>query len=523
MTMTVQFQNPAMLSGARVRPPHLKLFYGSHAEITLECVDRSMRPVDLESRGLETWEAVLRPAPGSQDELASCTMGADAAKGGALSLSMGLQTVELYRFCAGRGPSPCLLYVVGKSADGRTVVAFNVPVTVESGAEHCGRRPVDVSTALMEELQLGAAEGRMFRHLAAQLRAEMDDARQQMSEMVDTAARQLEDRLYALCRSAQESLLQAQLAAASAAGHDASADTSRIAAAASASTARSAQFPQVPDLELPEADREDGWFEVASVAPIAQVLVKSGGMELDVTAQCRIELHRSRSLTRVQLPRPYMYSAVTVRFAQGYGGLSPYQEYLAAGGVDNYGEWYSRITVKPEEAPMDGGFYARKDGQWVDVKEMLEKECGGCCGCDGQGQGGSQEPQPSAGLSAGDMVLGYVPYSIAGDVSRASAIPWEAFGEAVRQGFMEASEPQATTREFTVSPGSYVVALVPYGRRLSAKIDDGLGNAVPFNGVNEYAAFGASGERVMYDGSLYLLYAELQFVTATRTVSVIGG
>ena len=56
-----------------------------------------------------------------------------------------------------------------------------------------------------------------------------------------------------------------------------------------------------------------------------------------------------------------------IRFAQGISGVSPYQEYLNAGGTDTYLDWYNHLSGGIADAPDDGKLYARQNGAWVEL------------------------------------------------------------------------------------------------------------------------------------------------------------
>lgn len=56
-----------------------------------------------------------------------------------------------------------------------------------------------------------------------------------------------------------------------------------------------------------------------------------------------------------------------IRFAQGVGSMTQYQEYLEQGGTLTYLEWLQAVRNTMEEAPLDGKFYCRKNGRWVAV------------------------------------------------------------------------------------------------------------------------------------------------------------
>ena len=56
-----------------------------------------------------------------------------------------------------------------------------------------------------------------------------------------------------------------------------------------------------------------------------------------------------------------------IRFAQGVGSMTQYQEYLEQGGTLTYLEWLQAVRNTMEEAPLDGKFYCRQNGRWVAV------------------------------------------------------------------------------------------------------------------------------------------------------------
>ena len=56
-----------------------------------------------------------------------------------------------------------------------------------------------------------------------------------------------------------------------------------------------------------------------------------------------------------------------IRFAQGVGAMTQYQEYLNNGGTLDYNTWISAVQNTMEEAPQDGNFYCRRNGRWVAV------------------------------------------------------------------------------------------------------------------------------------------------------------
>lgn len=61
------------------------------------------------------------------------------------------------------------------------------------------------------------------------------------------------------------------------------------------------------------------------------------------------------------------YSTGRVYFAQGVAGLTQFQWYLQSGGTMTFEQWVAAAQAVREDAPRDGNFYCRRNGQWVAV------------------------------------------------------------------------------------------------------------------------------------------------------------
>lgn len=61
------------------------------------------------------------------------------------------------------------------------------------------------------------------------------------------------------------------------------------------------------------------------------------------------------------------YATGRVYFSQGLAGLTQFQWYQKSGGTMSFEQWVAAAQAVREEAPMDGNFYCRRNGQWVAV------------------------------------------------------------------------------------------------------------------------------------------------------------
>ncbi len=132
----------------------------------------------------------------------------------------------------------------------------------------------------------------------------------------------------------------------------------------------------VPDHIFTDAEIYGGALVLDGVRPIAQVelyLSDGAGKVLPIAGEpgtpdtCAIRTCYEENHTIVYFGNLDVSSGGRVRFAQGVGGITQYQEYLNSGGILDYNSWISAVRNTMEEAPMDGKFYCRQNGQWVAV------------------------------------------------------------------------------------------------------------------------------------------------------------
>ena len=161
-----------------------------------------------------------------------------------------------------------------------------------------------------------------------------------------------------------------------------------------------------------------------------------------------------------------------IRFAQGIGGVSPYQEYLASGGTDNYAAWYSRFNAMVPEAPDDGKRYVRCSGEWVELAES-----------------GTDAP----------VMSGIIYYGVITDANLTSVSQITA---AHLAGLTSVSASAMGKTSFgTVPAGSWPVVVVPEG--FAAYKDDGFGGLAAFAENNGATGTGANGTAVTSVGKVY--------------------
>ena len=129
--------------------------YGVHQTLELQCVwGVALSPVDVQSLGMSRWTmdvAASVETPGTS--LVHWEWEDDIATGSVLRLDFSATSVECYKYVAGRLRAPAVMTLRGYE-DGEMVpgVEITLPVLLLSGA--CvERRPVDLPSALIEEMQ----------------------------------------------------------------------------------------------------------------------------------------------------------------------------------------------------------------------------------------------------------------------------------------------------------------------------------------------------------------------------------
>lgn len=131
-----------------------------------------------------------------------------------------------------------------------------------------------------------------------------------------------------------------------------------------------------PDYLFTEAEIYGGSLVISGVRPIAQVelnLEDGAGKVIPIAGEpgtpdcCAIRTCYEENHTVIYFGTIDTSSGGRIRFAQGIGGKTQYQEYLDQGGLLSYNEWIEAVKNTMPEAPNDGLFYCRKNSQWVAV------------------------------------------------------------------------------------------------------------------------------------------------------------
>ena len=198
-----------------------------------------------------------------------------------------------------------------------------------------------------------------------------------------------------------------------------------------------------------------------------------------------------------------------VRFAQGLSGISPYQEYLASGGVDDYLTWYEKLTIGLQDAPSDGNCYVRNNGEWV----LL-----GSCSGDSPDTPEPDEPVPAVG----ELYYGYIPMDLEDETtSSVKELKEDFINKAITEGtFIKSTD--MTDRAIELSPTGYswLVALVPSDKKVLK--DDGLGGKVPFllDNLVPGTITGANKHPFVFDNKIFDMYGEIQIVSGITTLYI---
>ena len=132
----------------------------------------------------------------------------------------------------------------------------------------------------------------------------------------------------------------------------------------------------VPDYLFTPEEIYGGALVLSGVRPIAQVeinLEDGAGKVIPIAGEpgtpdsCAIRTCYGENHTIVYFGTLDVSSGGRIRFAQGIGGITQYQEYQNQGGTLSYNEWIDAVRNTMPEAPGDGKFYCRRNEQWVAV------------------------------------------------------------------------------------------------------------------------------------------------------------
>ncbi len=195
-----------------------------------------------------------------------------------------------------------------------------------------------------------------------------------------------------------------------------------------------------------------------------------------------------------------------VYFTQGASGLTQYQWYIQGGGTLSFEEWANALKNLVPEAPVNDRFYARCNKRWVDITDALA------------GLGLPDPPDPPGDDEV--MYYGYVPYSVAGNITKVSQVTKAMLTHA--DSVITTAAPGVLNKKSigTVPEGAWVVVLLPAIAGLTAcKITDLTGKSAFYenNGQN---GSGANGKAVTFNGTAYELYGEFKVNTAELFICI---
>ncbi len=193
-------------------------------------------------------------------------------------------------------------------------------------------------------------------------------------------------------------------------------------------------------------------------------------------------------------PEKYAYGG-RIRFAQGIGGVSPYQEYLNNGGILTYPEWLTLTHYHENLAILNRLTINANNVLCLDRKPI--------CGCEHNPV--DPDPKPVA-----YMYYGYIPYEVSGDTIQVTKITSAMLTDA--RSSITRIDPMIVIKESigVVPAGSLVVVVIPYSASMKASKDNGLGERTGFAENAAMAGTGANGTTVVIDGIPYDIYGEFK-------------
>ena len=190
-----------------------------------------------------------------------------------------------------------------------------------------------------------------------------------------------------------------------------------------------------------------------------------------------------------------------VRFAQGIGGVSPYQQWLDEGNegsfADFMGLWHShanKSTLDKISDPLSGileKFGLDKNGQLVYDGQLVNL-------------GGASEPvNPDPN---GKMYYGYVNDGKTWHITDITAPMLTA------ETMTETNAAAVNKAVISAPAGSLTVVLIPADAKLTAKKDDGFGGMAGFDEDNGETGTGGNGVSLTLDGKEYRAYGEFNLI-----------
>lgn len=262
----------------------------------------------------------------------------------------------------------------------------------------------------------------------------------------------------------------------------------------------------IPDVVFTADDIDDiNALVIPGIKPIAQIeLVINEKGDTIVTNDLLIRVCREENHTILYFNEVDYSLGGRVRFAQGIGGISPYQEYLKNGGTLTFEEfmklWHSHSNMETLNQFSQVLFNILKNIK-LDGADQL-------CYGDKIFMFQNAEPTP---LPDGTQKIyyGYIR-----DLTSVTGITDEILQKAITDGTMKEVDAHKLdkTSAGIAEEGSCVVVIVPDG--YSAAKDDGFGGQMEFNVNNGLANSGANGAALSLNGKAYKVYGEFKINTA---------
>lgn len=286
--MLIHVNDAVSLQGARTLQHPFIIPYGVHQEYELQIVTgRDNHPVDVESRGCVKWTLTVTPSHETPTTvLAYAVFPENIATGSVIRFDLAATSVEMYKHVAGNPATPAVLQLLGfTSEDAPAALSLALPVALVTTAQQ--RLPVDLSTALMQELQLATATVGAAQREISRLMADSDFAADSAAQSAAEAAASAENAQH----SAQDAAASAQGVeqhAAAAAGSAQEAAGSATAAAGSANAASGYSDDARLAAQAAEYAR-DGAVDAKVLAESAQSSAESAASTAAATTSAAIE------------------------------------------------------------------------------------------------------------------------------------------------------------------------------------------------------------------------------------------
>lgn len=295
--------------------------------------------------------------------------------------------------------------------------------------------------------------------------------------------------------------------------------------------ARGENAAVVPDVEFIGAKDEEhpetpfvfgGSITVKGTKPIAQVeLYNEAGLGVSIergdsigTTNCMIVTDYKNSETTVYFGTDLDLSrGGRIRFAQGIGGVSPYQQWLDEGNEGSFADFIGLWHSHANKATLD----KITESIW----ELLSKfgvDKNGKLIYDGQlvNLGDKSDPVTPDDPTDAKIYYGYVMATDA--VYKVSELTADMLSVSTVQSVKTAAMDKTSLGDNPA--GALVFVAIPKAAGMRARKFDGIGGYVEFEPDNGAAGTGANGAEITLNGTTYLIYGEFALVDGEYFVKV---